>query len=90
MRTTLNIYNHWNFARYAFNTARRNLKEGDVTSHKDLIIKNESDIAVYTWYTNEKDFFQKYLQGWIWNEISGYVNLPYDLRLYTQSRILQE
>lgn len=90
MKRTLNIYRQWSFARYAFNTACENLKEGDIASHRDLTIKSESNITIFACYTNEKDFSQKYLRGWIWNEINDYANLPYDLWAIAQSRILEE
>lgn len=89
MKRTLIIYSQWNFARYAFNTACKNLKEGDAASHRNLTIKNESDITVYACYTNEKDFCQKYLRGWIWNEINDYAKLPYDVWKISQSRLLE-
>lgn len=88
-KKTLNIYRQWSFARYAFNTAIESLKEGDVASPRDLIIKNESNITVYGCYTNENDFYQKYLLGWIWNEINDYANLPYNVWKISQSRLIQ-
>lgn len=90
MKRTLNIYSQWNFARYAFSTACENLKEGDVVSRRDLTIKGESSITIFACYTNKNDFCQKYLRGWILNEVNNYANLPCDARSYIQSRILQE
>lgn len=87
MKRTLNIYRQWNFARYAFNVACENLKEGDIASHRDLTIKSKSNITFFACYTSEKDFCQRCLYGQVWNEINDYANLPYDVWTMAQSRI---
>lgn len=89
VKRTLNVYHHPRVATEYFDIACKNMKEGDIASHRDLTIKNEASITVFAHYTDDKSFVQKYLQGWIWDEINDCANLPYDVWLYTQSRLLE-
>lgn len=86
MKRTLNIYNTLFSARCAF----ENYHGTEIKNFRDLTIRDDDSFTVFAPCVNEETFRMKYLQGWIWNEINDCANLPYDLWVIAQSRILQE
>jgi hypothetical protein len=89
MKRILNIYRYQHLALFNFELDCKKLKDGEIASYTTLSIRSPTSTVVYVVYTDSVGFRQRYLQGWIWDEINDYANISYEDWKYSLTRFLK-